>query len=57
MEYVLYDLFADPHQHVNLAGREPYRAVSDELRGRLAARMLEASGEKAAIERCWFPYP
>ena len=57
VEYILYDLFADPYQHVNLAGRVGYQKASEELRARLAARMLEASGEKAPIEPCWFPYP
>ena len=26
VDYMLYDLFADPYQEVNLAGREPYQA-------------------------------
>lgn len=47
MEYQLYDLAADPHQLVNLAGRSETRQASSELRERLRARMVEA-GESAA---------
>src|SRR5262249_14282980 len=47
VEYILYDLAADPFQHVNLAGRATYRAVSEDLRKKLLARMLEAGGETA----------
>jgi hypothetical protein len=57
VEYLLYDLYADPYQHVNLAGREPYRDTAGELRRRLAERIQEASGAAAAIDPCWFPYP
>jgi arylsulfatase A-like enzyme len=54
-EYIAYDLFADPFQHVNLAGRVPYRATLEKLRQQLAARM-EQNGEHAAITNCRFPY-
>jgi arylsulfatase A-like enzyme len=57
IEYMMYDLYADPHQHVNLAGRAPYRTIADNLRQRLAARIQEANGATPAIEPCWFPYP
>jgi len=57
VEYMLYDSNQDPWQQVNLAGRAPYAKTAEELRGRLAARMAEASGETAPIEPCWFPYP
>ena len=57
VEYAMYDLYADPHQHVNLAGRTPYRRAAEELRQRLIARIQEASSDSAAIEPCWFPYP
>jgi len=43
-EYQLYDLFADPHELVNLAGRREYRNVSAELRERLRA-LIVAAGE------------
>ncbi len=56
VEYMLYDLYSDPYQQVNLAGRTPYQKVSTELRQRLRARMHEASGEQSAIEPAWFPY-
>lgn len=57
-EYQMYDLFADPHQLVNLAGRQDAAAlvhpdgdrtipqIARELRTRLVARMAEA-GETA----------
>jgi arylsulfatase A-like enzyme len=47
VEYQLYDLFADPHQLVNLAGRRETQEISAHLRERLLARMKEA-GEKDA---------
>lgn len=46
-EYQLYDLYADPHQLVNLAGRRETREIAAHLRERLRARMTEA-GETAA---------
>jgi arylsulfatase A-like enzyme len=45
---VLYDLAADPHQLVNLAGRHEMRAVEDALRERLGRRIVEA-GEPAGV--------
>jgi arylsulfatase A-like enzyme len=56
VEYMLYDLYADPYQHLNLAGRVPYQKTAAELRQRLSARMREASGERSAIDPAWFPY-
>jgi hypothetical protein len=56
VEYMLYDLNADPYQQVNLAGRVPYREIATGLRQRLLARMREASGERATIDPAWFPY-
>ncbi len=55
-EYILYDLYADPFQHVNLAGNRQYVEVSAQLRERLAARILEAGGTHANIEPSVFPY-
>jgi hypothetical protein len=55
-EYMLYDLYADPFQHVNLAGRVPYQKIAEELRGRLAERIAEASGRRAEVGGCLFPY-
>ena len=56
VEYMLYDLNADPYQQVNLAGRVPYQKTATELRQRLLTRMREASGENAIIDPAWFPY-
>jgi hypothetical protein len=56
VEYMLYDLNADPYQQVNLAGRIPYQKIAAELRQRLLSRMQEASGERATIDPAWFPY-
>ena len=46
VERYLYDLAADPHEKANLAGRRDHRAIADDLRGRLIARMV-AAGEAA----------
>ena len=43
-ERYLYDLYADPHEHVNLIGRAAYREIANELRDRLIERMT-AVGE------------
>ena len=43
-EYQLYDQRADPHELVNLAGRQEYRAKADELRGQLM-KLLSDAGE------------
>ncbi len=56
IEYIMYDLYADPFQHTNLAGRVPYRDIAERLRGRLTDRMAEAANEHATIEPCYFPY-
>jgi hypothetical protein len=56
IEYMLYDLTADPYQHVNLAGRAPYQQIAADLRRRLLARIQESGGASPAIEPCWFPY-
>ncbi len=56
VEYMLYDLYADPFQHVNLAGRVPYKKISEELRARLSDRIAEASGRHPELEACLFPY-
>lgn len=56
VEYMMYDNFADPYQHVNLAGRAETAAISAELRERLSARMAEAGGKRPVIEPSHFPY-
>lgn len=43
-EYQFYDQRADPHELVNLAGRQEYRAKATELRGELK-KLLAAAGE------------
>ena len=57
VEYMLYDLYADPHQHVNLAGNQYCAEVSGKLRQRLAERIFEAGGVHSTIEPAIFPYP
>lgn len=55
-EYLLYDRFADPFQHVNLAGRAETRDVSARLRERLMARIVEAGDPPAVINPPFIPY-
>jgi len=50
VERYLYDMNADPHQRVNLAGREEYRDIADDLRDRLVARAREVEGIEPTIE-------
>jgi hypothetical protein len=56
VEYAMYDLYADPFQHVNLAGRATHRAIAEQLRARLLARIRESSGQTPVIDPAWFPY-
>jgi arylsulfatase A-like enzyme len=56
VEYMLYDNYADPHQHVNLAGRATHKDVAEGLRRRMLERMRDAGDPPATIEPCWFPY-
>ncbi len=56
VEYMMYDLHADPYQHVNLAGRATHTKQAAELRARLAERIFEAGNVRAAIDPCQFPY-
>jgi arylsulfatase A-like enzyme len=55
-EYMMYDNLADPYQHVNLAGRATHQDQADKLRARLTERIFEASGTKATVAPCEFPY-
>jgi hypothetical protein len=50
VEQALYDLEADPHDLVNLAGIEAFRAVADDLRRLLIARMVAAGEAEPVIE-------
>jgi len=55
-EYMLYNLAADPFQHVNLAGRAETREIAGHLKERLLTRIEEASGMKPAIGPTLYPY-
>lgn len=67
-EYQMYNLFDDPHQLVNLAGRRdqpklihcegelPIEDIAAHLRERLLARMVEAGEARAEIQKRWL-YP
>jgi arylsulfatase A-like enzyme len=55
-EYMMYDLQADPAQHVNLAGRATYAKQAAQLRARLAERIFEAGNLRPPIDPCMFPY-
>ncbi|MEO7144531.1 MAG: sulfatase-like hydrolase/transferase [Bryobacteraceae bacterium] len=55
-EYLLYDLYADPFQHVNLAGYTQTKAVAEQLRERLRNRIAEAGDPRPAIDPPYFPY-
>jgi arylsulfatase A-like enzyme len=55
VERFLYDLRADPHQRVNLAGRPDYRDVADELRARLRDLIREYEGREAEIRAAEYP--
>ncbi|MGH9469255.1 MAG: sulfatase-like hydrolase/transferase [Terriglobia bacterium] len=55
-EYQLYNLASDPHQLLNLAGRYETRAVAQELRERLIARITEAGEDAPSISpRRFYP--
>ncbi|MCU4742394.1 sulfatase-like hydrolase/transferase [Natronoglomus mannanivorans] len=54
-ERYLYDLRADPHQEVNLVGREDYREITEELRERLRERILEYEGSEVEIRAAEYP--
>jgi arylsulfatase A-like enzyme len=56
VEYMLYDLYSDPFQHTNLAGRAEYREITAKLRERLLSRILQAGDPRPTIDSDWFPY-
>jgi hypothetical protein len=56
VEFMMYDLLADPYQHVNLAGRATHQKERDELRARLRTAMHDHIGEDAPVDQAWFPY-
>ncbi|MDE1163043.1 MAG: sulfatase-like hydrolase/transferase [Acidobacteriaceae bacterium] len=55
-EYQLYDQRGDPHELINLAGRQEYRKKADELRERLK-ELLRAAGEGEPVIRSAALYP
>lgn len=56
IEYMLYELNADPFQHTNLAGRAEYRHIVEQLREGLLSRIVEAGDPRPSIIPDWFPY-
>jgi len=56
VEYQLYDLFADPHELVNLAGRRESQEIVSQLRERLKAHMVETGEKEPQIREARF-YP
>ncbi|MBN1400314.1 MAG: sulfatase-like hydrolase/transferase [Anaerolineae bacterium] len=50
VEQYLYDLESDPHELHNLAGDPAYRAIADELAGRLVQRMVGVGERPPRIE-------
>lgn len=55
-EYQMYDLFADPHELVNLAGRRESQEIVSQLRERLKAHMVETGEKEPQIREARF-YP
>ncbi|MCX7795920.1 MAG: sulfatase-like hydrolase/transferase [bacterium] len=56
VEYQLYDLYADPYELVNLAGRKEYRDISNELKEKLLDKIEEIEGERPKIlDRRFYP--
>jgi hypothetical protein len=55
-EYQLYDLYSDPHQLLNLAGRDGTLEIAESLRQRLVSRMEEVGDKVAEISPPFFPY-
>lgn len=52
-EWYLYDLYTDPHQLVNLAGKRQVEPIAEQLRARLRDRIREVEGMDVQIA----PYP
>ena len=50
------DLYSDPFQHTNLAGRAEYGAIAEKLREDLLSRIVEAGDPRPVIDPDWFPY-
>jgi arylsulfatase A-like enzyme len=48
-ERFLYNLYADPCEHVNLIGRSAYRAIADELQAKLIDRMLSVGEPRPKV--------
>jgi arylsulfatase A-like enzyme len=56
-EYIVYDNYADPFQHTNLAGRVTHAKVREELRTKLEKRIAEAGGPEGKVDPALYPYP
>lgn len=55
-DYQLYDIYSDPYELVNLAGRREYRDIMGELRERLISKIEEIEGIRPRIkERRFYP--
>ncbi|MGC9455112.1 MAG: sulfatase-like hydrolase/transferase [Phycisphaerae bacterium] len=52
-DHHLYDLQNDPHEQTNLVGCEGYAEIAENLRGRLAERMISAGEVKPIIDSAW----
>ncbi|MCS7181204.1 MAG: sulfatase-like hydrolase/transferase [bacterium] len=50
-EYQLYDLYSDPYELVNLAGRREYKEISENLRERLKRKIKEIEGIEVEIKQ------
>ena len=55
VERYLYDLYADPHEQVNLVGRHDMVAVAEHLRARLAWHIERVEGAAPLIEAAAYP--
>ena len=49
-EYQLYDLYSDPYELVNLAGRSEYKKIAESLRERLKEKVKEVESIEVEIE-------
>jgi len=56
VEYQLYDLYSDPFEIVNLAGRFEYKRISEVLSDRLIKKIKEVEGMDVEIKEARF-YP
>jgi len=50
IEYQLYDLYSDPYELINLAGRSEYKEIAESLRERLKEKIKEVENIEVEIE-------